>query len=1621
MSDRLNAVNVISSAKYPIAIGELERAARSTDITFRSLSVSSNSTTEDSILTINSSPSTSSVLSFTTDSLSQWDILVDPTYNLIIEPSNSGVGKDAIVNTGNVGAFCVMGSDNEVCLQGSGTGVPVKLKSGGSDPDVSIQVIPKGFGEFLVPTITLISNDNAAATKKYVDDSVVSASGDVVGPAGATNNAVARFDTTTGKLLKNSVVLIDNSGNVTGVGNLSGTLTTASQPNVTGLGTLVSGVWNASTIQPDFGGTGLTTYTTGDLLYATGPSTLSSLADVAIGSVLKSGGVAALPVWGKVDLTSDVTGVLPVVNGGLGAASFTLGNVLVGNGAGSPTATKPAPSGDFVGTTDPQLFSNKSFSDAVSVGGVLTVTDATQSTSTANGALVVSGGAGIAKNLNVGGTTTLNDTVTVATGKVLSIDYTPTNATDAVNKSYVDTVGTGLVPKAAVAVATTAPLEASTYNNGVSGVGATITKNTTGAFPLIDTYSLLFGERILVKDEVSQLRNGIYTLTTVGDGLNPWVLTRATDMDSPASEFPGSYFYVQNGAVSGGSSYVCLNTSPPVVGTDPITFTQFSSAQSVVGSNLGAGEQVYAGNSGSTLTFRSLLGTTNRITTTQNANDITFDIGSDVALKSLALSQFASTTSAQLAGVISDETGTGSLVFSTSPTLNSPTMVTPTLGVATATSLNGLTITATTGTLTMGAASLLTMGAGASLAFTGSGSVVFGSGGTVVYTTGSQTLTGKTLTSNTNNLISRELWVGSGSSSVSTYASTAPSSGQVLTATSSTTATWQTPSTGSVTSVSVGNGLTLTGSPTTTPTLSLTSPVSPTLGGIGLTTCVTGDILYASALNTFATLAAAASGNTLLSGTTPSWGKVGLTTHVSGTLPATSGGTGLASYTTGDLVYANSATTLTQLGSASSGNALLSGVSAPSWGKIGLTTHVSGTLPATNGGTGLASYTTGDLVYANSATTLTRLPSAASGNVLLSGASAPSWGQIDLSTSVVTGVLPVARGGTGVTVTTGTAGSLVYSGSPTLVTPSIASIVNTGTLTLPTSTDTLVGRSTSDTLTGKTITSSLNNVTSRALFADSGATTVSVFAATAPSSGQVLTATSSTTATWQTPTTIQTAFASGTPTLGEANNLVFSGTVNLSDWSSTTASLARSSTTGSDSRLIADPRSKKSVISIDPSNNYGGKIVLHPGRYPSCHLFMRSTTELDKLPPNDGYNAPVYADTQVQSKLVPTGSGFILTGATGWFGKSIGMDYYGRTLVVGGPRDNSNVGAAWFYTRSLTGATFAQAGGSKKLGTGTVGTASSFGQSVAVSADNTTVVIGAPTDGTGATTNVGAAWIFNTSATQLAKLVGTGSSGGAITGERQGSFVSVSANGDTIAVSGDGRSVWMFYQSSPGVWAQQQRINYNPTSGIPSMVGATGGDWGSVALSSDGGTMVIGSLQPSGVQKLWIYERNGNPTAGVSWSQVDAFESNSGWRVAMSGDGNVILASDVGGGTANVYERNRLPYDTYTTDNGPYSWVQNIVTPNTSSPNGGLAITEDASTVVIGDTTNRGSYVFLRERSGLYALRGVQPFTSYAIVGTGNTGTSRQGNAIAMSGFGNVMVVGGYSDNTDVGATWVFK
>lgn len=107
--------------------------------------------------------------------------------------------------------------------------------------------------------------------------------------------------------------------------------------SLTSVGTIATGTWNATTIAVNKGGTGLTSYTTGDIVYASGSTTLAKLAGVATGNSLISGGVGAAPSWGKIGLATHVSGTLPVANGGTGVTSSTgTGNVVL---SASPTLT----------------------------------------------------------------------------------------------------------------------------------------------------------------------------------------------------------------------------------------------------------------------------------------------------------------------------------------------------------------------------------------------------------------------------------------------------------------------------------------------------------------------------------------------------------------------------------------------------------------------------------------------------------------------------------------------------------------------------------------------------------------------------------------------------------------------------------------------------------------------------------------------------------------------------------------------------------------------------------------------------------------------------------------------------------------------------------------------------------------------------------------------------------------------------------------------------------------------------------------------------------------------------------------------------------------------------------
>jgi hypothetical protein len=239
-------------------------------------------------------------------------------------------------------------------------------------------------------------------------------------------------------------------------------------------------------------------------------------------------------------------------------------------------------------------------------------------------------------------------------------------------------------------------------------------------------------------------------------------------------------------------------------------------------------------------------------------------------------------------------------------------------------------------------------------------------------------------------------------------------------------------------------------------TLSLAGTVAATNGGTGTNTVTTGDLLYGSASNTWSKLPAGAAYKSLVmnsGGTQVEWNAVPLNQSgaVSGTLPATSGGTGQSGYATGDTLYSSATNTLAKL----SGNTDTtpkymrqvgtgSASQAPTWDTLAASDITSGTLAVARGGTNIGSYTTGDLIYASGTTTLATLADAATGNVLLSGGAgvAPAYGKVGLGTHV-SGQLPTANGGTN--LTSFTSGGAMYATSTSALTTGTLPVTAGGT------------------------------------------------------------------------------------------------------------------------------------------------------------------------------------------------------------------------------------------------------------------------------------------------------------------------------------------------------------------------------------------------------------------------------------------------------------------------------------------------------------------------------------------------------------------------------------------------
>jgi hypothetical protein len=183
------------------------------------------------------------------------------------------------------------------------------------------------------------------------------------------------------------------------------------------------------------------------------------------------------------------------------------------------------------------------------------------------------------------GTTTINSGTTYSTlngvtltSATVTLAADPTTNLGAATKQYVDAVTAAINFHAPVQKATTANL-VGTYSNGSSsGVGATFTLTATGRLSF-DGGNVSNNDRVLLKNQTTDLQNGIYVVTNQGSGGVSAVLTRATDYDTPAEITNGDVVFCTTGTANSGVTFVnSMSASPTVVGTSSITFSVYTSA-----------------------------------------------------------------------------------------------------------------------------------------------------------------------------------------------------------------------------------------------------------------------------------------------------------------------------------------------------------------------------------------------------------------------------------------------------------------------------------------------------------------------------------------------------------------------------------------------------------------------------------------------------------------------------------------------------------------------------------------------------------------------------------------------------------------------------------------------------------------------------------------------------------------------------------------------------------------------------------------------------------------------------------------------------------------------------------
>ena len=412
-----------------------------------------------------------------------------------------------------------------------------------------------------VGLLNVIANANINGILWVGNDIQAQSNISVVGNIQAQSNISAVENITANNI--SSINDIIASGNANIFGNLNANLTFITEANVSGNLTA-----NNISISNNLGITGNANVT----------SNVNANNINASNNVNATGNVSGAYILGNGYYLSSINTSI-ISNGNSNVKVFENSNVAI-SVAGNSNVLVISGTGINVNST---INSGNITANGNISANAIAVTDANVSNATISGSVITAQITAPVSNITITAApgnnsiflqSTGNGTVDAGNTRITSV-ATPNNATDAVNKQYVDDFIQGLNIHDACLAATPDTLAnitsgIVTYNNGVDGVGANLT--TTTAYTLIDNVSVAnVGTRILVKSETNAAWNGIYVYS------NSTVITRASDYNTVPEVEAGDYTFVSAGDTYESTGWVQV-TTVTTIGTDPIVFTQFSGA-----------------------------------------------------------------------------------------------------------------------------------------------------------------------------------------------------------------------------------------------------------------------------------------------------------------------------------------------------------------------------------------------------------------------------------------------------------------------------------------------------------------------------------------------------------------------------------------------------------------------------------------------------------------------------------------------------------------------------------------------------------------------------------------------------------------------------------------------------------------------------------------------------------------------------------------------------------------------------------------------------------------------------------------------------------------------------------